>query len=35
VAVHGMRLDGSTTDDFDELGNSKAVYVARASAPEL
>jgi len=34
VAVHGMRLDGSTTDDFDELGNSKAVYVARASAPE-
>jgi SAM-dependent methyltransferase len=34
VAVHGMRLDGSTTDDFDELGNSKAVYIARASAPE-
>jgi hypothetical protein len=34
AAVRGMRLDGSTTDDFDELGNSKAVYVARASAPE-
>ncbi len=27
-AVHGMRLDGSTTDTFDELDNSKAVYVA-------
>jgi SAM-dependent methyltransferase len=34
AGVHGMRLDGSTTDDFDELGNSKAVYIARASAPE-
>ena len=33
VAVHGMRLDGSTTDDFDELGNSKAVYIARGGAP--
>jgi SAM-dependent methyltransferase len=34
VAVRGMRLDGSVTDRFDELENSKAVYVARASAPE-
>jgi SAM-dependent methyltransferase len=34
VAVHGMRLDGSTTDGFDELANSKAVYIACASAPE-
>ena len=32
--VHGMRLDGSITDGFDELENSKAVYIARASAPE-
>jgi hypothetical protein len=30
VAVRGMRLDGTTTEIFDELGNSKAVYVARA-----
>jgi SAM-dependent methyltransferase len=29
VSVHGMRLDGSTTDEFDELRNSKAVYVAK------
>jgi SAM-dependent methyltransferase len=29
VAVRGMRLDGTVTDDFDELANSKAVYVAR------
>jgi SAM-dependent methyltransferase len=32
VAVRGMHLDGSVSDDFDELENSKAVYVARASA---
>jgi SAM-dependent methyltransferase len=32
VAVRGMRLDGAVTDDFDELDNSKAVYIARASA---
>jgi SAM-dependent methyltransferase len=32
VAVYGMRLDGSTTEGFDELDNSKAVYVARAAA---
>jgi SAM-dependent methyltransferase len=32
AAVYGMRLDGSTTDAFDELANSKAVYVARAAA---
>jgi SAM-dependent methyltransferase len=31
LGVHGMRLDGSTTDGFDELDNSKAVYVACAS----
>jgi SAM-dependent methyltransferase len=30
VAVRGMHLDGTMTDDFDELVNSKAVYVARA-----
>jgi len=34
VATYGMQLDGSVTDGFDELRNSKAVYVARASAPE-
>jgi SAM-dependent methyltransferase len=33
VAVYGMHLDGSTTDAFDELDNSKAVYVACAEAP--
>jgi hypothetical protein len=32
--VHGMHLDGSVTDGFDELANSKAVYIARESAPE-
>jgi SAM-dependent methyltransferase len=30
VAVRGMRLDGTMTKSFDELENSKAVYVARA-----
>jgi SAM-dependent methyltransferase len=30
ATVYGMHLDGSTTDAFDELDNSKAVYVARA-----
>ena len=30
VAVRGMHLDGSMTETFDELVNSKAVYVARA-----
>lgn len=34
VAVHGMRMDGSTTEGFDELHNSKAVYIACASAPD-
>ena len=34
AAVYGMHLDGSTTDAFDELDNSKAVYVARRRAPE-
>jgi predicted TPR repeat methyltransferase len=33
VAVRGMRLDGSVTESFDELDNSKVVYIARASAP--
>ena len=31
AAVYGMRLDGSTTDAFDDLDNSKAVYVACAA----
>jgi SAM-dependent methyltransferase len=34
VAVRGMHLDGSVSDGFDELENSKAVYVARASTPQ-
>jgi SAM-dependent methyltransferase len=34
VATHGMYLDGSVTAGFDEIENSKAVYVARASAPD-
>ncbi|HET8758830.1 MAG TPA: methyltransferase domain-containing protein [Solirubrobacteraceae bacterium] len=34
VATYGMHLDGSVTDGFDEIANSKAVYVARASAPD-
>lgn len=34
VVVRGMRLDGSVTEGFDELDNSKAVYIARASAPK-
>ena len=34
VATYGMHLDGSVTDGFDEIANSKAVYVARASVPE-
>jgi SAM-dependent methyltransferase len=33
AAVYGMHLDGSTTEAFHELDNSKAVYVARAAAP--
>ena len=34
VATYGMRLDGSVADGFDELASTKALYVARASAPE-
>jgi SAM-dependent methyltransferase len=34
VATYGMHLDGSVTDGFDEIANSKAVYVARVSAPD-
>lgn len=30
VALRGMHLDGTMTETFDELENSKAVYVARA-----
>jgi SAM-dependent methyltransferase len=30
IARRGMRLDGTMTEDFDELENSKAVYVVRA-----
>jgi SAM-dependent methyltransferase len=30
IAVRGMLLDGTMTEGFDELANSKAVYVARA-----
>ena len=33
AAVYGMHLDGSTTDAFDELDNSKAVYIACRQAP--
>lgn len=29
VAVHGMYLDGSLTEDLDELSNTKAIFVAR------
>jgi len=30
TAVHGMQLDGSVTDGFDELANSKVLYLAKA-----
>jgi len=30
---YGMQLDGTVTESFDELANSKAVYIARAGAP--
>jgi SAM-dependent methyltransferase len=33
AAVHGMRHDGAIEDGFDELVNTKAVYVARAVRP--
>lgn len=32
--VHGMHLDGSAEPGLDEVVNSKAVYVARLSAPQ-
>jgi SAM-dependent methyltransferase len=32
--TYGMHVDGSVTDGFDELANSKAVYIARTGAPE-
>jgi SAM-dependent methyltransferase len=31
--VHGMQLDGSASPGFHELANSKALYLARVSAP--
>lgn len=34
VATYGMQLDGSVSEGVDELASSKALYVARASAPE-
>jgi SAM-dependent methyltransferase len=34
VAAYGMHLDGTVTEGFDELVNSKAVYVAREHAPD-
>jgi SAM-dependent methyltransferase len=34
VAVYGMQLDGSIEEGFDELVNSKAVYIARSGALE-
>ena len=34
ITTYGMHLDGSITDGFDEIANSTAVYVARASAPD-
>jgi SAM-dependent methyltransferase len=35
VDTYGMRVDGSVDAGFDEIVNSKAVYVARRSAPDL
>jgi SAM-dependent methyltransferase len=32
AAVYGMRPDGSIEDGFDELADSKAVYIARSGA---
>jgi SAM-dependent methyltransferase len=34
AGVYGMHLDGSTDVGFDEMANSKAVYIARHGAPE-
>jgi SAM-dependent methyltransferase len=34
VVSYGMHVDGSVTDGFDELTNSKAVYLARERAPD-
>jgi hypothetical protein len=31
AALRGMFLDGSLTDDADELENTKAIHVARAA----
>jgi SAM-dependent methyltransferase len=33
VVTYGMQLDGSVSEGFDELTNSKAVYLARVDAP--
>ena len=32
--AYGMQIDGTVTEGFEELANSKAVYIARAGAPE-
>ena len=34
ASVHGMHLDGSVDAGYDELTNSKAVFIARRGAPE-
>jgi SAM-dependent methyltransferase len=34
TAVYGMQPDGAIAPDFDELENSKALYVARHAPPE-
>jgi SAM-dependent methyltransferase len=34
LITYGMQVDGTVTDGFEELANSKAVYIARAGAPE-
>jgi SAM-dependent methyltransferase len=34
VRTYGMHVDGSLDEGFDELANSKAVYIARRGAPE-
>jgi SAM-dependent methyltransferase len=34
VAVRGLHMDGTLDDEHDDLRHSKAVYTARASAPQ-
>lgn len=33
AGLYGLELDGAISPDFDELGNSKAVYVSRRAKP--